>query len=220
MPDVLDRLHASLRRRALLARFTALTRVLLAVGFIPPGLVKVLGRRFTQQGVETPVGFFFEAFYRASGWYWLAGATQVLAGLLMLVPRTAHLGALLFLPVIVNIVAITWSIDFAGTKLVTALMLLATLWLVAWDYDRWKGLWPHRLAPGARGSGCEVLASAGLFALGGVAAATVATALHLGNLGWSRYLATALALGGLGALLGLAVALHFGAMPAPDSRER
>ena len=216
MLHALDRLHAWLRRSPLLARLTAFTRVLLAVGFFPPGMKKVLLQRFTQLPVEHPVGFFFEAFYRATAWYWLAGAAQVLAALLLLVPRTAHLGALLFLPVIVNITTITWSIDFQGTKFITLLMLLATLYLLAWDWDRLRGLWPHRLARGEPRPVRELALGAALFAAGGVAAAIGIAALRLGNTGWAQLPRLAGALAVLGALFGAGVALHLRAMPAGE----
>lgn len=65
----LDRLHARVRANPLLQRFTVCTRILLAVGFIPPSLVKIQGERFTTMPVEHPVGFFSEAMYR-TGAHW------------------------------------------------------------------------------------------------------------------------------------------------------
>lgn len=116
------------------------TRLLLAMAFLPTGMVKVLGLRFTLLEVEHPVGFFFEAMY-SSGWYWnLIGWGQVVAALLLLVPRTAFLGAVLFLPIIVNVWAITLSVGFQGTGVVTTLMLGANLFLLAWEGDRLGGI--------------------------------------------------------------------------------
>jgi hypothetical protein len=59
---------------------------------------------------------------------------------LLLIPRTATLGALLYFPVILNIFIITVSLRFTGTWAITGLMLLANLFLVCWDYDKWKGI--------------------------------------------------------------------------------
>jgi hypothetical protein len=39
-----------------------------------------------------------------------------------------------------NIFVITVSLDFRGTPFVVAPMLLAVLYLCAWDYDRFRGL--------------------------------------------------------------------------------
>ena len=42
-----------------------------------------------------------------------------------------------------TIFVITLSVrGFAGTRIITGLMLLADLYLLAWDFDRWKALVP------------------------------------------------------------------------------
>lgn len=134
----LSRLHARVRANGLLYRFTLFTRILLAIGFIPTGLVKIRGERFTMLPIEHPVGFFFEAMYQ-TGLYWnFLGWGQFVAAVLLLVPRTATLGAILLLPIILNVFVITISIDFAGTPVITGLMLLAVIYLLCWDYDRLK----------------------------------------------------------------------------------
>jgi uncharacterized membrane protein YphA (DoxX/SURF4 family) len=124
----------------LLRWFTVTTRLLLALGFTPSGLTKLLGNRFTILGPETPVGFFFEALYR-SGSYWnFIGACQLMAALLLLIPRTATLGALVYFPLILNIFVITVSLHFTGTPVITGLMLLASIYLLCWDADKLKPL--------------------------------------------------------------------------------
>jgi hypothetical protein len=140
----LDRLAGSSQRRVrsrpILYRLTLGTRVLLAVGFIPTGAVKLLGRRFTSMSPESDIGFFFETLYR-SGPYWrFLGLAQVAAGLLVLSRTTATLGALAFFAIMLNVFFITISYDFRGTPVVTGLMLLATVYLLLWDYDRVRGL--------------------------------------------------------------------------------
>jgi hypothetical protein len=136
----LDRLHARVRANPLLQRFTVCTRILLAVGFIPPSLVKIQGERFTTMPIEHPVGFFFEAMYRTGAYWSFIGWAQLAGAALLLHPRTATLGALLFFPIILNIFAITVSMHFAGTWVITGLMLLACTYLLCWDYDRFKPL--------------------------------------------------------------------------------
>jgi hypothetical protein len=137
----LDSLHARVVAMPWLRGFTAFTRGLLAVGFFRPGLIKALGGRFTTQGTETPIGYFFDAMYRTGGYWRFIGVAQIAAALLLLMPRSGPtVGALLFLPIIFNIFAITVSMSFDGTWLVTGLMLLAVLYLVCWDYPRWKGV--------------------------------------------------------------------------------
>lgn len=132
----LDRVHAAARRNAWLGRLAVVTRGLLALGFLPSGWTKLAGERFTRLPVEDPVGFFFEALYR-TGWYWnFLGAAQLLAALLLVLPWTTTLGAVLYFPIIVNIFLITLSMHFTGTPVITGLMLLGSLFLLCWDYDR------------------------------------------------------------------------------------
>jgi len=118
--------------------FTVFTRVLLAIGFTPSGLKKVFGMRFTQIGIDNPVGFFFEAMYQ-SGFYWnFLGWSQIIAAVLLLIPKTATLGAILYFPIILNIFLITVSMSFTGTPIITGLMLLACIYLLVWDYKKLK----------------------------------------------------------------------------------
>lgn len=136
----LDRLHARARANPLLYRVVLATRCLFAMAFIPTGWVKFMGHRFTQVSVESPVGAFFEAMYQTGGYWQFLGATQVVAGLLMLVPRAATLGAVVFFPVALNIFVITVALDFRGTPFVTGPMLFAAAALLAWDWDRLRGI--------------------------------------------------------------------------------
>ena len=136
----LDRTHARATSHKWLKAFTVVTRVLIAVAFIPSGLTKALGHRFTVLSPETPIGYFFEALYR-TGFYWrFLGLCQLAAAILLLVPRTATVGALVFFPLILNIFVITVSLGFRGTPVITGLMLLANIYLLCWDYDKLKRL--------------------------------------------------------------------------------
>lgn len=136
----LRHLHLRARESALLHRLVVGTRVLLCTAFLPTGLVKVLGRPFTRMGPETPVGLFFHALHQ-SGIYWqFLGAMQMLAAVLLVIPATAHLGALLFLPIIVNIAFITIGVGFGGTVAIVVPMVFAALLLVCWEYHRWEAI--------------------------------------------------------------------------------
>ena len=143
--SLLDGTFVWLRSKGLLLRLTVLTRILLAAGFIPTGMVKLLGQRFTTLPTSNPMAAFFEAMYQTGVFWNFMGAAQVVAGALLLIPGLAHLGALTFLPVMACIVAIVTGVGFGpGTILVTVLMLLAVLYLLAWDYDRFRGLLTSR----------------------------------------------------------------------------
>ena len=110
---------------------------------MPSGLTKLAGNRFTILSVDTTVGFFFEALYR-TGFYWrFIGISQLLAAILLLIPRTATLGALIYFPLILNIFIITASMHFTGTPYITGLMLLGSVYLLCWDFDKLRHLVDH-----------------------------------------------------------------------------
>ncbi len=140
MAAYLDQLHRRARDNYWLGWFTVMTRVLLAIGFVPSGLTKLLGNRFTLLDLDNPIGFFFEAIYQ-TGIYWqFIGFAQLTAAILLLIPRTATLGAVLYFPIILNIFLITVSLNFTGTPFITGPMLLASIYLLCWDYDVLKNL--------------------------------------------------------------------------------
>jgi hypothetical protein len=194
--DGVDRLHARVVSTRPLVLFTAVTRVLLALAFVPSGLVKVLGQRFTALPVTTPVGHFFDGFFAAPEFYRFVGAAQLAAALLLLFPWTAALGAALYLPIIVNIFVITVAVDFRGTQVVSGLMLLANVYLLCWDYDRWKGLLPGN--PGARHLAVAPtlgLAAAAGFGFLGVTRLHLARLRHAPMLPWGLLVAVCAVLG-------------------------
>ncbi len=128
--------HRFIRSKNLFLVFTWFTRCLLAIAFIPSGLKKVMGMRFTQIGIDNPVGFFFEALYQ-SGFYWnFLGFVQILIAVLLMVPRLSYLGAIFYLPVIINIFVIVTAMGFAGTPYIAGMMLLANLYLLFWDLPK------------------------------------------------------------------------------------
>jgi hypothetical protein len=95
----------------------------------------------------------FNQFWRVmgtSGLYWkFIGASQVLAGALLMTQRFAKLGAMMFLGIILNIFVVTVAYSFEGTPLITGLMLLATIYLLMWDLDSFQPLFraPEHVLP-------------------------------------------------------------------------
>lgn len=113
-----------------------LTRYLLAFAFIPSGMKKVLGQRFTSIGTDNPIGYFFEALFR-TGMYWnFLGWGQLIAALLMMTQLFSTLGNLIFFFIVSNIFIITVSMHFTGTWLIALLMLFASTCLLLWDANR------------------------------------------------------------------------------------
>lgn len=140
MIAALDLLHARVRRSALLERVVVATRCLFAMAFVPTGLVKAMGERFTQIDTVSPIGAFFEAMYATGGYWRFLGLAQVVAGLLMLMPRTATFAAVAFFPVALNIFVITVTLGFRGTPFITGPMLAGAAALLAWDWHRLRGI--------------------------------------------------------------------------------
>jgi hypothetical protein len=119
-------------------------RYLIGGAFVYSSIPKIAGRRFTTaNGESQPIDtwiHFFETLYR-SGIYWnFLGWMQMLAGTLLMTQRFASLGALAFLPVSLNIFVITVSLHFQGTPYVTGLILAANIFLLFWDYRKFKFL--------------------------------------------------------------------------------
>lgn len=136
--------YYSIRSNYRLAIFVWLTRFLLAFAFIPSGMKKVLGQRFTNIGIEHPIGFFFEALYR-SGMYWnFIGWGQIFAALLLMTQRFSTLGNIIYFFIISNICFITLSMHFTGTWVITSLMLFASTCLLLWDANKLQYIFSNK----------------------------------------------------------------------------
>ena len=124
-------------------RFAVFCRIALAASFIPAGYVKIMGERFTGLPPNNPLGHYFEALHLTGYYYTFIGIVQIITAILLLIPRTSLLGALMYFPIIVNICVLTYATRFDGTRGVT-LMVLASLFLLIWDYDRLKHILPFK----------------------------------------------------------------------------
>ena len=201
--STLDRLHAWVTAQPSLRVFTIAVRVLLTVAFVPSGLVKILGQPFTTLPETDPVGYFFAGFFSAHGYYRFIGVAQWAAAACLIVPRTATIGALLYLPIIINIFAITLAIGpaFAFTRVIAGGMLAANLYLLFWDWDRWRLVLPVRGPMSSRHG--TLLTTLGLLAAGVLGLQGV-TGLHLARLRGDSYPAS-MAMVAVAGLVGLSV---------------
>lgn len=136
-----DHFYDECKSNPWLRYFAVFCRIALALGFIPSGIVKVMGERFTGLPPNHPLGHYFDALYHTGFYYTFIGVSQLTVALLLLIPRTALLGAILYLPIILNICVLTYATRFEGTR-ITTLMLLANLYLLCWDYGRLKYVLP------------------------------------------------------------------------------
>jgi uncharacterized membrane protein YphA (DoxX/SURF4 family) len=150
--STLDRLHLQAKENRWLWYFSIFNRLALAAGFIPSGMVKILGERFAS-GVSAnhPMGHYLEALHTTGYYYTFIGIVQVAAALMLLIPRTVTLGAFLYFPIILNICILTFAVRFDGSLFTAPLMVLANLYLLGWNYDKWKYILPfnHPEIPGA-----------------------------------------------------------------------
>lgn len=124
-------------------RFAVFCRIALAASFLPAGYVKIIGERFTGLPSNNPLGHYFDALHLTGYYYTFIGIAQIIVAILLLIPRTSLLGALMYFPIIINICVLTYATRFDGTRLIT-MMVLASLFLLIWDYDRLKYILPFK----------------------------------------------------------------------------
>lgn len=122
--------------------FIIYTRYLIGGAFVFASLIKIKGLRFTSEsGKLNPINsawHFFETLYQ-SGLYWkFIGIAQLIAGFFLMTQKFSKFGALINLPIILNIFIITLSYYFAYTPVITGLMLSANLLLVIWEWNEIK----------------------------------------------------------------------------------
>ena len=124
--------------------FAVFCRLALAASFLPTGYVKIVGERFAA-GLPSnnPLGHYFDALYLTGYYYTFIGIAQIITAILLLIPRTSLLGALMYFPIIINICVLTYATRFDGTRANT-MAVLASLFLLAWNYDRIKHILPFK----------------------------------------------------------------------------
>lgn len=191
--------------------FTAFTRVLMALTFIQPSYKKIMHQPFTALPDSNPVGHYFIALMATGFYYEFIGWAQMIAAILLLIPRYSHIGALLVLPIIANIAVLTSSVGFVGTWVITILMSLAGTYLVAWEYDRLKPVIFYNRQDKPRQFSYQFLKIPLFFGAGGAVMGVLWYFIRLGN--FSNYLAVDAVLVGTGLVFGLIVTLHYRFMP-------
>ena len=117
-------------------------KISLAIGFFIAGMVKITGERFASGLDEIhPMGTYLVALHHTGYYYTFIGIAQVVAALLLLVNRTALLGALLYFPIILNIWILSLAVRFDGSYVSSTWMVLANLYLLGYHFDRLRLLW-------------------------------------------------------------------------------
>lgn len=144
METRLNSIHGKVKSNKWFRYFAVFNRIALAAGFIPSGLTKIFDERFTSLSVNHPMGNYLEALYHTGYYYPFIGYVQVTAAILLLIPRTATLGAVLYFPIILNICILSLAVGFDGSLVSSPLMVLANLYLLCWDYDKLKFIFPFK----------------------------------------------------------------------------
>lgn len=143
--STIDTIHSQIKQNRWIQYFAIFNRVALAAGFIIAGMVKIVGERFASGlSVNHPMGHYLDALHQTGYYYTFIGIAQVAAGILLLIPRTALLGALLYFPIILNICILSLAVRFEGSLLSSPLMVLSNLFLLCWYYDRIKYILPFK----------------------------------------------------------------------------
>src|SRR5215213_1686546 len=141
--STLDRLHMQAKQNRWLWLFSIFNRLVLALGFIPAAIVKLMNERFAS-GLHAnhPMGHYLEALHQTGYYYTFIGVVQLTAAIFLLIPRTVTLGAFLYFPIILNICILTYAVRFDGSLFTAPLMVLANLYLLGWNYEKWKYILP------------------------------------------------------------------------------
>ena len=140
-----DKFYINIKSNRWYWLFSIFCRVTLAYAFIVSGIVKIIGERFASGlSIIHPMGSYLEALHHTGYYYTFIGIAQVAAAILLLIPRTVTLGALLYFPIIVNIWLLSFAVRFEGSFVTSPLMVLANLYLLVWNYDRLKYILPFK----------------------------------------------------------------------------
>ncbi len=139
----LEKYYIKIKRNRWHWIFSILCRFLLAYAFIVAGMVKILGERFAGGLSEIhPMGAYLEALHHTGYYYTFIGLAQVAAGVFLLIPGTVLLGALIYLPIILNIWILSFAGRFEGSFVTSPLMVMANLYILALNYDKLKYILP------------------------------------------------------------------------------
>lgn len=144
MSNKLEQYYYEAKENKWYGYFAVFCRLTLAVAWVISGFVKIKGERFAAGlSHNHPLGQYFDALLNTGYYYTFIGIGQVIVALLLLIPRTALLGAISSFPIILNICVLTYAVRFEGTRAAT-FMLLANLFLLCWDYNRLKSILPFK----------------------------------------------------------------------------
>lgn len=143
-----DQFYLKIKKNRWYWYFSIFCRLILAYAFTFAGIVKIMDERFASGLSEVhPMGAYLTALHHTGYYYQFIGVAQILAAILLLIPRTVTLGALLYFPIIVNICILSLAVRFEGSFVTSPLMVLANLYILVWNYDKLKYILPFKKVP-------------------------------------------------------------------------
>ncbi len=105
--------------------------------FIPSGLLKIQGKRFSYFCPEMYSGTFFNELHQ-TGFYWIfLGFCQLLTAFLLFSQRYTVLAALMFFSICTNIFIFTLSVGLIDKTFIMVFMMSIASLLILWD---WKNI--------------------------------------------------------------------------------
>lgn len=87
-----------------------------------------------------PSSFVFQFFGYTKLYSQFIAYCELVTGVLILIPKTTLIGAILALPIWLNITIITFAYEFSGIEYINAFMTLVVLILLIKDHQKLKGL--------------------------------------------------------------------------------
>jgi uncharacterized membrane protein YphA (DoxX/SURF4 family) len=145
-----------MRYSRVLTVFITIVRYLLGLVILTYGIsklenfqIQVSPWSYDHPLVQAPGRVLAWAFLGYQPWFqFLLGVFETIPGLLLLFRRTWRVGALLLLPVMLNVVLINYALElWADTKIFSLVLLLLNLFLVACDLPLYRGFLSTLMPP-------------------------------------------------------------------------
>jgi uncharacterized membrane protein YphA (DoxX/SURF4 family) len=125
-----------------------ISSILLGLFFVYKGLTKHFLSPCKVYGSESTIPIAYQQVISnmcQSGMLKVVGLFQIVAGLLLLIPRTRLFGAIVLLPVIFNIFILHLFMDNRPEELIeTGIPLTLTLFIIIYDFNIWKSIFFKR----------------------------------------------------------------------------
>jgi hypothetical protein len=140
--STLDQLHYNVKQNRWLRYFAVFNRLALAAGFCRQVSLKLLVSDLPAHYRLIIDGSLFSSLTQTGYYYTFIGIAPVTAAILLLIPGTALPDALIYFPIILNIGILSFAVRFEGSQFTSPLMVLANLYLLCWNYDKLKCIFP------------------------------------------------------------------------------